>query len=747
MSDILPVKDDIKAYFWLVFGYLDGLIPLRSFAEKGGGTNKPPANIWIEANDDMAVKAFNFTTATNQRQTAFYVIPGVVAEHGQASSGDILQMQVLLIDIDDGDTESKLALLEDALGKASMVVESGGVTAEGHTKLHVYWQLMEVASGEDLKQLLELRHKIALAVGGDVSFKSAHQPIRVAGSVYYKGGVAKLVKIRSYSRMEYTLEELVEGVKKLIDVNTLDLQNFTKNLLNINDIALPNFNNSALALNDILTNKVYEGGSGEASRFNRLSRIIGYWLRRRHDGLITEAQALEEIHSYNLANVVPSWSLDKIKQEVNGLWKLHLQKYGEPRKILEAANNTKIINSFSLRAFLNDQSELPQDLIAPRILTPGGLFVFGGAPKVGKSDFLLSLFVHLAAGAEFLGFKPSKPLKIFYFQTEVDYHYLRERLQNMQLSKELINKAQDNLYTTHSNKVLLDESGTNAVAEHIKEKLNIIPDIIAVDPLRNVFDGGRDGATENENQAMIFFLQNRIDVLRNKTNPNAGVILVHHTKKITHTQFEEDPFQAFSGASSLRGYYTTGALLYKSETNDQHRHLIFELRNGKEIPTKMLNKENGVWVEINPLNIPVINQHYSTRLNAERDRRDQLIMDILEEEANNGRAYSVSAFCEAFDGDKGLGSKDSIRARIKVLTRKGYIKFFKNTMDYVFGKCTSNYGLMCFKNMHLIQEKGTKRVLPTHYLHHEFEELYPVENSKIWKIYDEETSNNKFYEI
>ncbi|MCC8369480.1 MAG: hypothetical protein LN573_05410 [Rickettsia endosymbiont of Oxypoda opaca] len=30
--------------------------------------------------------------ATNQRQTAFYVIPGVVAEHGQASSGDVLQM-------------------------------------------------------------------------------------------------------------------------------------------------------------------------------------------------------------------------------------------------------------------------------------------------------------------------------------------------------------------------------------------------------------------------------------------------------------------------------------------------------------------------------------------------------------------------------------------------------------------------------------------------------------------------------
>ncbi|WP_342270486.1 AAA family ATPase [Rickettsia endosymbiont of Orchestes rusci] len=424
---------------------------------------------------------------------------------------------------------------------------------------------------------------------------------------------------------------------------------------------------------------------------------------------------------------------------------MHIKKYGEPKKIETKTAIT--INSFNLGTFLNDRNAIPEDIIAPRILTPRGILVFGGAPKVGKSDFLLSLFVHLAAGQEFLGFKPAKPLKIFYLQTEVEYPYLCERIQNMGLSKELAEKALENLRITPSSKMILDNNGVNALAEHIETTLNGLPDIIAVDPIRNVFDGGRDGATENENQAMIFFLRERIEALRDQLNPKAGVILVHHTKKITHTQFEEDPFQAFSGASSLRGYYTTGALLYKPELTSDTKQLIFELRNGKNIPTKMLNKENGVWVEINPLNIPVINQHYSNKLNAERDRRELRIMDILEEEANNGRAYSVSAFCEAFDGEKGLGSKDSIRARIKVLTRKGYIKFFKNTMDYGFGKCTSNYGLMCFKNMHLIQEKGTKRVLPTHYLHHEFEELYPVENHKIWKIYDEETSNNKFYEI
>ena len=53
------------------------------------------------------------------------------------------------------------------------------------------------------------------------------------------------------------------------------------------------------------------------------------------------------------------------------------------------------------------------DVIAPCIVTPGGLLFFGGAPKVGKSDFLISWLVYMAAGILFLEMKPSKPLEDF----------------------------------------------------------------------------------------------------------------------------------------------------------------------------------------------------------------------------------------------------------------------------------------------------------------------------------------------
>jgi RecA-family ATPase len=81
---------------------------------------------------------------------------------------------------------------------------------------------------------------------------------------------------------------------------------------------------------------------------------------------------------------------------------------------------------------------MPDDLIGPRLLTPGGMLVLGGAPKVGKSDFLISLLIHAAAGAPFLRFTAPRSLRVFYLQAEIQYHYLRERLQQLRLDPAIL---------------------------------------------------------------------------------------------------------------------------------------------------------------------------------------------------------------------------------------------------------------------------------------------------------------------
>ena len=45
------------------------------------------------------------------------------------------------------------------------------------------------------------------------------------------------------------------------------------------------------------------------------------------------------------------------------------------------------------------------------------------------------------------------------------------------------------------------------------------PDILCVDPIRNLFDGGPDGGGENDNTAMMFFLKERVEVLRDHIDP------------------------------------------------------------------------------------------------------------------------------------------------------------------------------------------------------------------------------------
>ena len=402
------------------------------------------------------------------------------------------------------------------------------------------------------------------------------------------------------------------------------------------------------------------------------------------------------------------------------------------------------IAAYSVGHLLDDKSPMPEDLIAPRVLTPGGLMVFGGAPKVGKSDFLLSQLAHMAAGACFLGLTPPRPLRIFYLQAEIGYHYLRERIQNMTLDKNLIPLVRKNLVITPQFKMLLNQNGVAATHQAIKHHFgDQVVDIIVVDPLRNVFDGGEDEASENDNAAMLFFLQQRLDALRDAVNPDAGIILAHHTRKIQKKQLEEDSFQALSGASSLRGYYSTGLIMFQPDEDQPMRQIVFELRNGPKLASKLVDKHDGKWVEINPLNERLVRADMGAKYDAERDRKHDVILSILFDEAAQGRLYTTTQFCEAFENKSGLGSRYTIRERISVLATKGYIKYRRDFVEHGFPSVRSRFGYLCVEDMVFGHETAVDAqtgevfregiaVLPTHFKCPHSGLAKEVENPKIW---------------
>lgn len=417
--------------------------------------------------------------------------------------------------------------------------------------------------------------------------------------------------------------------------------------------------------------------------------------------------------------------------------KVHMQRY----------------EAFSLAELIADKSPMPDDLIAPRLLTPSGMLVIGGAPKSGKSDFTLSLLTHMAAGQPFLKFTPPRPLRVFVLQAEIQYDYLRERLQKMGLSEEAILKAGQNIHITPQLKLLLNDGGLDIIKDLIHEKFpDAPPDIIVIDPIRNVFDGGPDFGNlgENDNNAMLFFLQQRVEMLRDMINPRAGIILVHHTKKISKAMFKDDPFQALSGASSLRSYYTSGMLIFRPDENEDVRSLHFELRNGPGIVNMHVVKRAGQWIEIDPDTQPLIRQDYSNKLKSERHRQhDQILQRLLEDAQFDQKLYTIESFSEAYEDIDGLGSQTTIKKRISVLMGKGYIKCLKT--PHPLTKQTaerSKYGYLVVENMQLGQDEIDEdtgeiispaiAVLPTHYKDEGSGGVRQVENSESWVYHDEE---------
>ena len=393
----------------------------------------------------------------------------------------------------------------------------------------------------------------------------------------------------------------------------------------------------------------------------------------------------------------------------------------------------------SLREMLADTSPMPPDIISPRVLTPCGLLVFGGAPKVGKSDFILSWLMHMAAGVEFLGMRPPRPLRVFILQAEIQYHYLRERLHQLRIDPEIRKAALDNLVMTPQLKMMLNEDGVARVAAAIHARFpDAKPDIIVIDPLRNVFDGGSPEAHENDNNAMLFFLQKRVEALRDAVNPNAGIILVHHTSKTQKKLLEEDPFRALSGAGSLRSYYTSGLLLYRPDESRSERQLYFELRNGDGIPFKIVDKKDGEWFEIDRSQQRIVRQDYSQKLDAERRRKHDVILQLIYEEALQGRVYTATQFAEVFENKSGLGGDRTIRNRLSVLASKSYVRYFQNANDYGLPKPSrTKFGYLCVEAMDLQTLDGLKRVLPTHYKCRSDGVPLRVENPETWNYHDD----------
>jgi hypothetical protein len=248
--------------------------------------------------------------------------------------------------------------------------------------------------------------------------------------------------------------------------------------------------------------------------------------------------------------------------------------------------------------------------------------------------------------------------------------------------------------------MLLDQNGLALSIAAIQQHFPTAPpDIICLDPIRNLFDGRPDGDGENDNTAMLFFLQQRVEALREAVAPDAGLILCHHTKTLGRKALLGDPFMALSGASALRSFYTSGMIMFRPEEDRPERRLEIELRNGPALDTMLIDKRGGRWVELDPSSERLVRKDLGAKLDAERVRRHDVILQSLADEAEAGRLYSITAFAETFENRGGLGGADTIRDRINVLASKGYIRFLRDASAFGLPYTRSKFGYLVVEGM------------------------------------------------
>lgn len=301
MTDLAPSMPMIDAdaiHRWcdVVFGYLDGPVAIRMLRERGAALGKP----WSVFTDvaAAATRIIDVAPRAAQDNRAVFIVPATLKPTGRARAEDVVATGVVLVDLDEGDISAKRAHLVGQLGPASLEIASGGHTAEGQPRLHLYWRLTEAATGADLATVCDLRARIAAAVGGDPSFASPHQPIRVAGTLNAKDGRLEPVRIIGGSAIEQDLAEFAARVAELPPMGSAAHSPAVRVAGSSQRVQL--FPPRLHALGDRV---IRAGGIDGITRFDALSSVIGHWVRQARLGRCSRNDAWRETSAWNASHV------------------------------------------------------------------------------------------------------------------------------------------------------------------------------------------------------------------------------------------------------------------------------------------------------------------------------------------------------------------------------------------------------------------------------------------------------------
>ena len=194
---------------------------------------------------------------------------------------------------------------------------------------------------------------------------------------------------------------------------------------------------------------------------------------------------------------------------------------------------------------LFDKAYLPKPTIIEGMLY-AGTYLFAGAPKLGKSYFMLQLAYHVSMGKDLWGCKVN-PGAVLYLALEDDFRRLQDRLYRM-----FGTESAANLFMATSSNQL-----GYGLLEQIQVFLNDHPavSLVIVDTLQMVRQEDSDKYSYSKDYDVIKAMKEFSDANR------ICLMLVHHTRK----QQADDKFEMISGTNGLMGAADAAFLMHKEK--------------------------------------------------------------------------------------------------------------------------------------------------------------------------------------
>lgn len=205
----------------------------------------------------------------------------------------------------------------------------------------------------------------------------------------------------------------------------------------------------------------------------------------------------------------------------------------------------------------------PDCLFQHRWLRRGACGAIVSTSGVGKSSFSMQAAATWAGGAECLGIRPMKPLKIGIFQSEDDEYDVANFRDRIRIGLRMdLGWTAEQITAAESRVTFCALDGTTGLrfVEYLREKQTRHHfDLIIINPLFAFFGGDL-----NDGDSMTTFLRHGIDQLIKAEETKCGCIIIHHTGKPNKEALNQgEAFRAYvgSGSSEFTNYIRSALVI------------------------------------------------------------------------------------------------------------------------------------------------------------------------------------------